>query len=163
MVASGGSGRIVPLAAAAFGLVALAGCAQVRDHKGYIVDSTLIDSVQPGVDNRDSVTKTLGRPSFASEFDQSQTWYYLARDTRQLAFGTPKPVKQTLLEVRFASNGDVASVQKTGLETIRHVSIYGKKTPTLGRNRGFLAELFGNIGTVGGAGQNAPTTDNPDG
>jgi len=163
MVASGRSGRIVPLAAAVLGLVALAGCSRVRDHKGYIVDSTLIDSVQPGVDNQDSVMKTLGRPSFASEFDKGRTWYYVARDTRQLAFSTPKPVSQTLLAVRFAQNGDVASVQKTGLETIRHVSIYGKKTPTLGRNRGFFGELFGNIGTVGGSGQNAPTTDNPDG
>ena len=101
--------------AAAVTLLALAGCAQVRDHKGYIVDSVLIESVAPGVDNRASVMKTLGRPSFASEFDRQATWYYLARDTRQLAFATPRATSQTLVAVRFAPSGDVAAVQKTGV------------------------------------------------
>jgi outer membrane protein assembly factor BamE (lipoprotein component of BamABCDE complex) len=148
--------------AAAVVTLLLGGCSQVRDHKGYVVDSVLIDSVQPGVDNRDSVQKTLGRPSFESEFDKGATWYYLSRDTRQLAFSTPKAVKQVLLTVRFAPSGDVASVQKTGTETIRRVALYDKKTPTLGSNKGFIAELFGNIGTVGSS-QSAPTADNPEG
>lgn len=152
-------GRAI-IAAAACG--ALGGCAQVSDHKGYIVDTALINSIQPGIDNRDSVAKTLGRPSFDSEFDSGATWYYLARDTRQLAFSVPRATAQTLLAVRFNPSGDVASVQKTGIETIRKVSTYGKKTPTLGRDRGFFTELFGNIGSVGAAGQSAPTADNPD-
>lgn len=143
----------------------LGGCTSVRDHKGYVVDSTLINTVQPGVDTRDSVYKTLGRASFESQFDAGRTWYYIARDTRQLAFATPHPVAQMLLTVRFAPNGEVASVQKTGMETIRHVDLYGKKTPTLGRESGFLSELFGNIGTVGSGGVagGAPTSDNPSG
>ena len=150
-------------AAASIALVALAGCSRVRDHKGYVVDSVLINSVQPGVDNRDSVAKTLGRASFESEFDRGRTWYYISRDTHQFAFGNPTPVKQMLLTVRFAPTGEVASVQKTGLETIREISPYGKKTPTLGRNRNFISELFGNIGTVGGKGGSGPSADNPDG
>jgi len=149
-------------AAAAVAAFALGGCSQVRDHKGYVVDSALIDSVEPGVDNRDSVQKTLGRPSFASEFDNGATWYYLSRDTRQLAFSTPKAIKQVLLTVRFAPSGDVSAVQKTGTETIRQVDLYKKKTPTLGSHRGFFSELFGNIGTVG-AGPTGPTQDNPEG
>jgi len=148
-------------AIAALGLVALAGCAQVRDHKGYIVDSTLISSVQPGVDNKDSVAKTLGRPTFDSQWDGGNTWYYLARDTRQLAFATPKPVSQTLLTVRFASSGDVASVQRTGVETVRDVKLYGRKTPVLGAHRTFFSELFGNIAP--GSSDRASTADNPGG
>ena len=143
-------------------VLALAGCAQIKDHKGYVVDSVLIDTVQPGIDNRDSVMKTLGRPSFASAFDTQATWYYWSRDTRQLAFGSPTPTKQILLTIRFAPSGDVASVQKTGLETIRSVGLYGKTTPVLGSHRGFFSELFGNIGTVGAAGASGPTADNPD-
>lgn len=156
------SGRMTPLGMVALAALALTGCTRVRDHKGYVVDSTLIDTVQPGVDNRDSVTKTLGRPSLASEWDGGATWYYVARDTRQYAFSNPYPVAQMLLTVRFAGN-DVASVQKTGLETIRNVSLYGKRTPTLGRERGFFSELFGNIGTLGGSGGSGPSTDNPTG
>ena len=161
------SHRFVPIrmrSGLALGLVALiaGGCTRIRDHKGYVVDSTLINSVAPGIDNRDSVQKTLGRPSFASEFDSGGTWYYVARETRQFAFGSPKPIQQTLLTVRFAPSGDVASVQKTGLETIRRVRPYGKETPTLGQNRGFFTELFGNIGAGGPNAGKAPTQDNPD-
>ncbi len=50
------------------------------------------------------------------------------------------------------------------MEKVVSVSLNGDKTPTLGRNRGFFAELFGNIGRVGSVGGNAPgggTADNP--
>ncbi|UAK25014.1 outer membrane protein assembly factor BamE [Sphingomonas nostoxanthinifaciens] len=155
-------GRAAPLGIAMLAALLATGCTRVRDHKGYVVDRSLINQIEPGVDNQDSVSKTLGRPSFASEWDSGTTWYFLARDTRQLAFSTPEPVSQMLLTIRF--NGqDVSSVQKTGLETIRHVPIYGKRTPVLGRERSFFSELFGNIGAVGSAGQTAPTADNPRG
>ena len=148
-------------AIAALAVVTLGGCAEVRDHKGYVVDTTLINSVQPGVDTKDSVMKTLGRPTFDSQFDQGNTWYYLSRTTRQLAFSTPHPTEQTLLAVRFASNGDVASVQRTGVETIRDVQVYGKKTPVLGARHTFFSELFGNI--QAGSSDRASTADNPGG
>jgi outer membrane protein assembly factor BamE (lipoprotein component of BamABCDE complex) len=137
------------------------GCARIRDHKGYVVDSSLIGTVQPGVDNRDSVAKTLGRPSFAGEFDKDQTWYYVARDTRQIAFRNPRPVSQMTLIVHFDPAGNVSAVERTGIEKVAHARLYGDKTPTLGRDRGFFRELFGNIGRVGSVGQDGGTADNP--
>lgn len=162
MVKARAKTRIALCIGGLLGATLLAGCQRVRDHKGYVVDSQLINSIAPGVDNRDSVVKTLGRPSFQSEFDGGATWYYFSRETRQFGYTNPRPVSQILLSVRFAQSGDVASVQKTGVETIRKVSLYGKTTPTLGRNKSFFSELFGNIGT-GGQGGSAPTADNPDG
>lgn len=155
--------RIAASTALALAMLGLSGCEHIHDHKGYVVDSQLINSIQPGIDNRDSVQKTLGRPSLASEFDGGTTWYYWARETRQFGYGLPKPIGQTMLTVRFARSGDVSSVQKTGMETIRNVHLYGKQTPTLGRNRGFFQELFGNIGAGGANAGKAPTADNPDG
>jgi outer membrane protein assembly factor BamE (lipoprotein component of BamABCDE complex) len=146
---------------AALGLTALAGCAQVRDHKGYIVDNSLINTVQPGVDNKDSVAKTLGRPTLDSQFDGGNTWYYVSRETRSLAFSAPHPVQQMLLAVRFAPNGDVMSVQRSGVETVRDVKVYGRKTPVLGSHHTFFSELFGNIAP--GTTDKASTADNPGG
>jgi outer membrane protein assembly factor BamE (lipoprotein component of BamABCDE complex) len=148
------------IAVLALAAVAASGCTRLRDHKGYVVDSTLIGTVSPGVDNQESVTKTLGRPSFVSEFDK-KTWYYVSRDTSALAFANPKPVAQTVLAVHFDATGNVSRVERTGLEKVVSISPNGDKTPTLGRDRGFFAELFGNIGRVGAAGQSAPTSDNP--
>jgi outer membrane protein assembly factor BamE (lipoprotein component of BamABCDE complex) len=155
--------RLGAIAATIAVLGLVSGCARVRDHKGYVVDSTLINTIQPGVDNRESVGKTLGRPSFAGEFDKNQTWYYVALDTRQFAYTNPKPVKETVLAVHFDARGNVTGVEKSGTEKIASISPYGEKTPTLGRNRGFFGELFGNIGRVGSVSQNGGTADNPTG
>src|SRR3546814_10270519 len=84
------------MVAGALALLPLAsGCARMRAHQGYLVDNLLVDSIQPGVDNRASVERTLGRPSFEAQFNSNE-WYYVARDTRQLAFSMPKAVDQTI-------------------------------------------------------------------
>ena len=127
--------------------LALSACAGSRDHKGFVLDPTLTDAIQVGVDNKDSVTKTLGRPTFTSQFDPND-WYYVSRNTATLAFRDPKVTDQTVLRVQFDQAGNVASVQKTGKEMIAHVDPVGDKTPTLGRKRSFFEELFGNIGTI---------------
>lgn len=143
-------------------LVFSSGCARIRDHKGYVPDNALIATVQPGVDNRMSVERTLGRPSFVGQFDQS-VWYYLSRNTSQFAFSKPKPVDQMLLTVRFDRAGNVVSATRSGMDQIANISPVGDKTPTLGRNTSFFSELFGNIGRVGGAGPAGQTADNPTG
>ena len=143
------------MVAGALAILPLAsGCARVRAHQGYVVDNLLVDSIQPGVDNRESVERTLGRPSFAGQFNSSE-WYYVARDTRQLAFSKPKPVDQTVLRVRFDAAGNVVAVDKTGVDLVAKISPECDKTPTLGRERGFFEEIFGNIGAVGAAGAGA--------
>ncbi|MGU3389442.1 outer membrane protein assembly factor BamE [Sphingomonas sp. M1A8_2b] len=145
------STRIVQVAA--IGLVALAsaGCTQLRSHQGYVVDTDLVNSVQPGVDNRQSVLATLGKPTLAGQFDQGD-WYYLARDSRNLAFRNPRPNAQITLQISFDQKGTVTAIRRGGLDQVASIKPYGKKTPTLGRERGFFQDLFGNIGTVGAAG-----------
>lgn len=153
--------RSAALAATIAILGLTAGCARTRDHKGYVVDSALVNTVAPGVDNRESVSKTLGRPSFVGQFDKDRSWYYVSRDTKQILFSTPKPSAQSVLIVHFDDQGNVASVERTGMEKIAHVSLLGDKTPTLGSKRGFFRELFGNIGRVGSVGEAGGTADNP--
>ncbi len=139
------------LAALAGVALALSGCTQFRGHQGYVGDTTLISSIQPGVDNRDSVQTTLGRPTFTGQFG-SNDWYYFARDTKQLAFRNPRPTAQTVLHIQFDNAGNVAAVSQKGLENVVRLNPNGDKTPTLGRNTSFFEELFGNIGTVGAGG-----------
>jgi outer membrane protein assembly factor BamE (lipoprotein component of BamABCDE complex) len=129
----------------------LTGCASIKDHRGYLADPALVLSIQPGVDNRQSVEKTLGRPTFTSQFGQP-AWYYIATDTAQAPFGSPRATDQTVLKVTFDGAGNVATVDRTGKDKIVYLSPNSDKTPTLGRNRGFFEDLFGNIGAVGAAG-----------
>jgi outer membrane protein assembly factor BamE (lipoprotein component of BamABCDE complex) len=153
------NGRSLFVAALGAGLL-LAGCTKVVNKQGFVVDETLVSAVQVGTDTRDSVMTTLGRPSFTAEFDPN-TWYYVSRDTKNLAFNKPHSETQTVLRIRFDQAGNVASVDRRGLEQVASINPSGDKTPTLGRRKSLFDELFGNIGAVGQAGQRQSTTDNP--
>jgi outer membrane protein assembly factor BamE (lipoprotein component of BamABCDE complex) len=137
-----------------------AGCAPIRTHQGYVVDESLVSAIQPGIDNRESVAGTLGRPTFVGQFDD-RDWYYVSRDTRQLAFNMPRPTDQTVLHVRFDAAGNVEQVQRSGMELVVNIDPTSEETPTLGRESSLFRELFGNIGTVGQTGQGGQTADNP--
>lgn len=139
------------VSAAVMGAALLAGCAGVRAHKGAVVDPQLASAIQPGVDNKASVEKTLGRPTFAGQFAPND-WYYVSRDTSTFAFRNPRVTQQSIYMVRFDPAGNVVAVQKSGKEMIASLDPSDRKTPTLGRQRSFFDELFGNIGTVGSAG-----------
>src|SRR3546814_4731274 len=95
--------------------------------KGRHTGGALVTGVQtcalpisPGVDNRESVEKTLGRPTFVGQFGNNE-YYYVSRETRQLAFAKPRPVDQQVLRVRFDPVGNVAAVDRTGLELVSRI------------------------------------------
>jgi outer membrane protein assembly factor BamE (lipoprotein component of BamABCDE complex) len=131
--------------------LALSGCGTIRESRGYVVDQLLLESVQPGIDNQRSVEATLGRPTFTSQFGEP-TWYYVSSVTGRKPFVSPRINSHQVLAVRFDANGNVIATDKSGLEDVVHLTPDGDKTPTLGRERGFLEDLFGNIGTVGAPG-----------
>ncbi|UZK65002.1 outer membrane protein assembly factor BamE [Sphingomonas sp. M1-B02] len=137
--------------AATLALLGASACTPVRTHQGYVVDKELVDTIQPGVDNRESVLQTLGRPTLTSQFNEGE-WYYVSRDASNLAFSDPKVRSQLTLRVRFDAAGNVAAVDRMDEKLIASIDPYGDKTPTLGRKRGFFQDLFGNIGTVGAPG-----------
>jgi outer membrane protein assembly factor BamE (lipoprotein component of BamABCDE complex) len=129
----------------------VSGCATNHAHKGAVIDQQLASAVQPGVDNKDSVQKVLGTPTLVGAFTPND-WYYISRDTNQLAFRNPRVTKQKVILVRFDQAGNVVSTQQTGKELVLNVRPTHRETPTLGRQRSFFQELFGNIGQVGATG-----------
>ena len=129
----------------------LAGCATTRVHKGAVIDPQLASSIQAGVDNKASVEKLLGRPTFTGEFTPND-WYYVARDTQQIAFRNPHVTGQTVIHVRFDQGGNVALVDRTGKELVMNIEPTHRITPTLGRKKSFFEEVFGGIGSVSSPG-----------
>lgn len=147
---------LVPNRLLAIGLLLIAGavtsaCSRIKASQGYLIDETLFTSILPGVDNRESVSRTLGRPTFAAQFDTG-SWYYVSRLTGQYAFASPRTLQQQILVISFDPEGNVAKVERRGMEKIAKVNPVNETTPTLGRNEGFFEELFGNIGAVGAGG-----------
>ena len=135
----------------------LGGCLGIKEHKGYVLDKELATTVQVGVDNKESVTRTLGRPTFTGQFDAND-WYYVARDTKTVPFRGQRVMDQDVLHIRFDAAGNVASVNTTDESLVVNINPVNDKTPTLGRQRSFFDELFGNIGVLnqGALGQQQP-------
>ncbi len=137
----------------------LPACSRIKQNMGYVVDESLVTAIQPGVDNKESVAKTLGRPTFTSEFDDRQ-WYYISRNTTQLAFAAPRTQRQSIIRISFDPKGNVAAIDRRGMEQIASISPSRDTTPTLGREKSLLRDLFGNIGTVGSGGGGGPDSSN---
>lgn len=156
-----GIGRPLLVAGAAAIFLLAGGCTRIRAHQGFLVDDLIVNSVLPGVDNRASVEGALGRPTFTSQFGPER-WYYVSRDTRALAFASPRPTNQLLVTVQFDAQGNVASIDRnTTLDQVASISPTGAKTPTLGRKRSLLDEIFGNIGAVGAGGMGGAAGPGP--
>jgi outer membrane protein assembly factor BamE (lipoprotein component of BamABCDE complex) len=83
-------------------------------------------------------------------------WYYVSSTTNAKPFSSPRITHQMVLAVKFDQAGNVVSAERSGLERVVRIKPDSDKTPTLGRERGILQDLFGNIGQVGagGAGTN---------
>ena len=147
------------LATAVLGAAMLSGCAGIttREHRGYVMDEQLTTGLQVGVDNKQSVEKTLGRPSFTGQFGEND-WYYVSQDTKRIAFRSQRVTDQDVVHVRFDAAGNVAAVDTTDETLVARISPVDDKTPTLGRQRSFFDELFGNIGVLnqGALGQQGP-------
>jgi outer membrane protein assembly factor BamE (lipoprotein component of BamABCDE complex) len=130
------------------GATTLAGCGlSIREHRGYVMDEQLTQGIQVGTDNKESVEKTLGLPSFTGSFDKND-WYYVSRDTRAFAFRNPRVTDQTVLHVKFDAAGNVAAVNHTDETLIANIRPSKDRTETLGREKSFFEELFNNIGTI---------------
>jgi outer membrane protein assembly factor BamE (lipoprotein component of BamABCDE complex) len=143
--------RIKALALVAGLAATLPACSSIRESRGYIIDPLLSEAIQPRIDNQQSVEATLGRPTFTSQYG-TPTWYYVSSITGQRPFNRPRIKEHSVLAVQFDEAGRVASVGRSGVDQVAFLDPNGDKTPTLGRERGFLEDLFGNIGQVGGGG-----------
>lgn len=152
MVISGVSGRkVLSGVALALALSAASGCTSIQDRRGYLADALLYNGIRSGIDNQRSVEATLGRPTFTSQFGEP-IWYYVSSTTGLRPFGRPRIEDQSVLAVQFDAAGNVASIDRSGIDRVVYLSPESDETPTLGRERGFLEDLFGNIGAVGAAG-----------
>lgn len=144
--------RMVAMLAGAAAL--LPGCTAIRESRGYIDDPVLTSSIQPRIDNQQSVEGTLGRPTFTSQYG-TPMWYYVSSVTGQRPFNRPRIREHSVLAITFDEAGQVVDVKRSGIDEVVFLDPNGNKTPTLGRERGFLEDLFGNIGQVGAGGGGA--------
>jgi len=155
---------VLLLSTAALGIViGLSGCTTETSQRGFVADDALMKEVRPGVDNQNSVTETLGRPTTVSNFEDS-VWYYISMTEERRSFFRPEILEQQVFAVHFGDNGLVSDVKTYTLADAVNVNPVDRETPTRGKELGLFQQLFGNIGRFSGRpGQRAPGQGGPGG
>ncbi|HTV88599.1 MAG TPA: outer membrane protein assembly factor BamE [Stellaceae bacterium] len=146
----------------------LAGCVVSEDQRGNLPDPEKLAEIKPGTTTKEQVVKILGSPSSTSTFDDD-TWYYISRKTKQVAFFSPDVLDQEVYIVDFNDQGIVKDVGHKTMADAEHINPAPGATPAPGRELSFMEQLIGNIGRFGGGssaavpGVNAGPSNNPAG
>jgi outer membrane protein assembly factor BamE (lipoprotein component of BamABCDE complex) len=131
-------------------MICLAGCTVSEDQRGNLPDPDKLAEVQPGTTTKEQVVKILGSPSSASTFDDD-TWYYISRKTKQVAFFSPTVLDQQVFIVDFDDKGVVKDLGHKTLADGEPITPAPGATPAPGRELSFMEQLIGNIGRFGSA------------
>lgn len=144
------AGRALRPAAIVVLAVLLVGCVVSEDQRGNLPDPDKLAQVHPGTTTKEQVVKILGSPSSESTFDDD-TWYYISRKTKQVAFLSPTVLDQQVYIVDFDDKGVVKDVGHRTLANAEPISPAPGATPSPGRELSFMEQLIGNIGRFGGS------------
>ncbi len=118
-----------------------AACTPMTESRGNALDPLLVEGIKPGQHDRAHVAQILGTPSSTSTFDQN-TWYYISKETEQLAFFNPKIVGQKVIVVKFDDAGVVSEIKKYNGADAREVTLVERVTPTRGQEESLMGQLF---------------------
>jgi outer membrane protein assembly factor BamE (lipoprotein component of BamABCDE complex) len=123
----------------------LAGCTISVDQRGNLPDPDKLAAIQPGTTTKEQVVKVLGTPSSESTFNDD-TWYYISRKTKQVAFFSPTILDQQVYIVDFDNRGVVRNVDHRSMADGAAITPAPGATPAPGRELTFLEQLVGNLG-----------------
>jgi len=138
----------VAAGALAFGLALLvAACAPTFRNHGYVPPQEALDAVVIGVDTRDGLAETLGRPSAAGIMADSG-WYYVESRWRHYGARAPEEIQREVVAISFDAGGVVTNIERFGLEDGRVVRLSSRLTATAIREVSFLRQLYRNFGRI---------------
>jgi outer membrane protein assembly factor BamE (lipoprotein component of BamABCDE complex) len=122
-----------------------ASCTISVDQRGNLPDPDKLAQVQPGSTTKEQLAKILGTPSSASAFNDD-SWYYISRRTKQVAFLSPTVLDQQVFIVNFDNKGVVKDIDHRTLADGESITPAPGATPAPGRELTFIEQLIGNIG-----------------
>ena len=137
-------GRLIMAALLALGVSA---CSATYTNHGYIPPAEELEMIVPGVDTRDSVAETVGRPA-ASGIVSENTWFYVASRQRHFTYHAPEVVERDIVAISFDSRGTVENIRELGLEDGEVVRFSRRVTESNIQEVTFLRQLLGNFGRI---------------
>ncbi len=127
--------------------LSLAACKPIYSNHGYIPTDDDLAVLQVGVDTRDTVAATVGRPA-AEGLLGDEAWYYVQSRWKTLGVAAPTEIERQVVAISFDPKGTVANIERFGLDQGRIVPLSRRVTTTNIRGKSALAQMFGNIGKL---------------
>jgi len=133
----------------AFGVVvlAVAGCSATFENHGYAPTETDLAEVIVGVDTRDSVGQSIGRPTSVGMLEGGN-WYYSQSRWRHFAFKAPEIIDRQVVAITYTDAGVVENIERFSLEDGRVVPLSRRVTNSNVKGISFIRQLLGNIGNL---------------
>ena len=123
----------------------LGACSPIYRNHGYVPPEAALSSLTVGVDTRDSVIASIGRPTTTGVVGD-RSLYYVQSRFRNFAFLPPREVNREVIALSFLPDGRLGNVERFGLERGRVIQLEPRITGPVFADRTFINQLFGNIG-----------------
>jgi outer membrane protein assembly factor BamE (lipoprotein component of BamABCDE complex) len=149
--------RTVPLilAGAFLAPLALAGCDNIVDQRGFSATPGSVDKIEIGAQSREDVVRLVGSPSAVATFNPN-VWYYISQKQETFAFLKSKITEQKVMQLTFNDTGRLQAIKKYDLEDSEKITMVSRITPTAGKELTVLEQIMGNVGRF--AAPNGATT-----
>lgn len=128
-----------------FLILGVAGCSATFQNHGYVPSETDLAEVIVGVDTRDTVGETVGRPTSMGVLD-SGGWYYSQSRWRHFAFKAPKIIERQVVAITYTDAGIVENIERFTLEDGRVVPLSRRVTDSNVKGISLIQQLLGNLG-----------------
>ena len=126
-------------------LIGLGACAATFTNHGFVPRDDELAALSIGVDTRDTVAETIGRPT-ATGVLRDEAWIYSAYRIRNYTYQAPQVIERQVVAISFDGGGRVSNVERFGLEDGQVVTLSRRVTESSVRDQGFFRQLLRNLG-----------------
>ncbi len=128
-------------------MLVLTACATIVRQHGYIPPQEDLQAILVGVDTRDSVEASIGKPTTSGVLREG-SWFYIGSKVRHFGALKPKEIDRQVLAIRFDEAGTVQNIERFGLERGQVVVLSRRVTETTVRDVTFIRQLIRNFGRL---------------
>ena len=128
--------------------IVLSSCISKKIINGNLPDADTISLLKIGQDDKNSVVKILGEPSFKGSLGDD-AYYYVGSLKSKVAFLKSNVQEQYILELKFNNNNKLKNIYFYDKSLSTDVAMSSLESQTDGTKQSFLQQILGNFGVPG--------------
>lgn len=140
---------LVRTGAVGAGLLVLGACSATFQNHGYVPAPDELAKIKIG-EPQAQVVQEIGTPS-TDGLIKPPAWYYVQSRWRTFGPFKPKEIKREVVAITFDKQGNVANIQRFGLNKGHVVTLSTRVTQGSVQQLGILQQLFSDVGRVNAA------------